>query len=91
MVKSYVPNIPPCTLDELFELVHEGQRSPYQLKGMPMLAEIMPRPAETNAEWPYNPINHTNIMLIALGRVFSLLQGLGGHTQLHKFRGHYPL
>ena len=48
---------------------------------MPKLAEIMPRLAETNAEWPYYPINHTNTMLTALGRVFPLLQGLGGYTR----------
>ena len=67
---------------------------------MPMPAEIMPWPAETNAEWPYYPINHTNTMLTALERVFPLLQGLGGYTrgyadapprkELHKFEGPNP-
>ena len=41
----------------------------------------MPRLAETNAEWPCCPINSTNVMFTALGRVFPLLQGLGGYTR----------
>ena len=65
-----------------------------------MPAEIMPRPTETNAERPCYPVNRTNTMLIALGRVFPLLQGLGGYTrrcadappqkELHKTRGTKP-
>ena len=35
-----------------------------------MPAKITQRSAETNAGWPCNPINQTNIMLTALGRVF---------------------
>ena len=48
-----------------------------------------------SAEWLRHPIDHTNMMLIVLGRVFALLQGLGGYTrgcadappwrELHKF------
>ena len=57
-------------LNDLFELVQREHVSHFQLKGTPMPAEITPRPAETNAEWPCNPINQTSIMLIALGRVF---------------------
>jgi len=57
-------------LDEPFELVQRGQGPPYQLKGMP-------KPAEMNAEWLRHPIDHTNAILIALGRVLALLQGLG--------------
>ena len=48
---------------------------------MPMPAEIMPRPAETNAEKPCYLVNRTNTMIITLGRVFPLLQGLGGYTR----------
>ena len=61
-------------LDEPFELVQRGQGPPYQLKGMP-------KPAETNAEWLRHPIDHTSALLIALGRVHALLQGLGGYTR----------
>ena len=53
-----------------------------------------------NAEWPCYPVNRTNTMLIALGRVFPLLQGLGGYTrgcadappqkELHKLEGQNP-
>ena len=46
-----------------------------------MPAEIMPRPAETNAEKPCYLVNRTNTMIITLGRVFPLLQGLGGYTR----------
>ena len=42
-----------------------------------MPAEIMPRPTETNADKPCYLVNCTNTMLIALGRVFPLLQDLG--------------
>ena len=34
-----------------------------------------------NTEWLHHPIYHTNMMLTALGRVFPLLQGLGGYTR----------
>ena len=88
IVKSHVSNKPPCTHDEPFKLVQRGQGPPYQLKGMP-------KPAEMNAEWLRHPIDHTNAILIALGRVLALLQGLGGYTRgcadappwrkLHKF------
>jgi hypothetical protein len=55
----------------------------------------MPRPAETNAERLRHPMDHTNMILTALGRVLPLLQGLGGYIhgcadappwrELHKF------
>jgi len=58
------------------------------------------RPAETNAVNSRYPIDHTNTMLTALGRVLPLLQGLGGYTrecadappqkELHKFEGPNP-
>ena len=67
---------------------------------MPMPAEIMLSPTETNVEKPCCPVNHTNTMLTALERVFPLLQGLGGYTrgcadappwkELHKFEGQNP-
>ena len=85
----------PWTLDEPFELVQRGQGSPYKLKRTPKPAEKMSRPAEMNAEWLRHPTDHTDIMLTALGRVPTLLQGLGGYTrgcadapprrELHKF------
>ena len=74
IVKSHVSNKPPCTHDEPFKLVQRGQGPPYQLKGMPKLAE-------TNVKWLCRPIDHTNATLIALGRVLALLQGLGGYTR----------
>ena len=87
-MKSHVSNRPPYTLYELSKLVQRGQGPPYQLKGMP-------KPAETNAEWLRHPIDHMYAILKALGRVFTLLQGLGGYTRgcadapprriLHKF------
>ena len=67
---------------------------------MPMLAEITPRPAETNAVRSWHPTDHLDTMLIALGRVSPLLQGLGGYTrgcadappwkELHQFEGQNP-
>jgi hypothetical protein len=51
-----------------------------------------------NAEWLRHPTDHTNVMLTALGRVLTLLQGLKGYTrgcadapsqrELHKFEEH---
>ena len=48
-----------------------------------------------SAEWLHRPIDHTNMMLTAFGRVLPLLQGLVGYTrgcadapprrELHKF------
>ena len=94
-VKSYVSDMPPCTLSGLFELVRREYGTYFQLKRTPRPAEIILRPAKTNAVKSCYPINHTNTMLTALGRVFSLLQGLGGYTrgcadtppwkELHKF------
>ena len=34
-----------------------------------------------SAEWLRRSIDHTNMMLTALGRVLPLLQGLGGYTR----------
>ena len=41
----------------------------------------MPKPAEMNDERLRHPIDHTSALLIALGRVHALLQGLGGYTR----------
>ena len=80
-------------LNEPFELVQRGKGPPYQLKGMP-------KPAKTNAQRLRHPIDHTSAILIALGRVLALLQGLGGYTRgcidmppqriFHKFEGLNP-
>jgi hypothetical protein len=60
----------------------------------------MPKLAETNAEWLRHLIDHTSAIIIALGRVLTLLQGLRGYTRgcarthpwriLHKLEGLNP-